>query len=101
MVWCRHLKNKFAFGHIFDYKKSAFYFQKLQELQLCMQNACCSYQLKKRTKNFNLAAIFVGWYMYTCSKNDVISSVRKHCALELELGLAENTFSVKRIFEQV
>jgi len=50
---------------------------------------------------------------YTCSKNDVISSVRKHyCALglrlafglRLEIGLrvSGNTFSVKRIiFEQV
>jgi len=42
------------------------------------------------------------WYLYTFSKNDVISSVRKrYCALGLGLELAEITFSVKRVFEQV
>jgi len=39
-------------------------------------------------------------YQYPCSKNDIISLVRKHCALGLELGLAEirfrsNVFSSK------
>jgi len=34
-----------------------------------------------------LRVFFLLWYLYTWSKNDVISSVRKHyCALGLELG---------------
>jgi len=59
-------------------------------------------------------------YRYTWSKNDVVSSVRKHnCALGLGLGLvlgvvlvlvlglelrggvSVNTFSIKRVFDQV
>jgi len=49
-------------------------------------------------------SVFFNRYLYTFSKNDVISSVQKHyCSLGLEYELCYigNTFSVKRIFEKV
>jgi len=67
-----------------------------------------------------LNEMFSTVYPYTCSKNDVILSVRKHYSalglelikvrisvrvgvriLGLRLGLAEIRFWVKRIFEQL
>jgi len=50
----------------------------------------------------------ISGYLYTFSKNKVISSVQKrYCAFGLELGLrlglgvSENIFSLKGIFKQV